>query len=90
KEEWRDGNHFELLPGRERYIPALLSAIDEARESILFEQYLMESGRFADRVIDALTRASERGVAVYMLLDNYGAKGLEKSDRARLRRDGIA
>lgn len=87
---WRNGNHFALLPEGKRYIPALLAAIDNANESILFEQYLTESGRLADKFIDALARAAGRGIHVQVLLDGYGAKGLGKSDRERLTQAGVA
>lgn len=87
---WRDGNRIQLLPEGKRYIPALLEAIEGAYESILFEQYLMASGRFADKVIDALVTASQRDVQVLMILDAYGGKGLKSHDRERLTQAGVA
>lgn len=87
---WKRGNHFTLLPDGERYLPAIVSAIETANESVLFEQYLFESGRLADRIIEALAQAADRGVHVQVLLDRYGAKGLKRSDRARLTRAGVA
>ncbi|MCG7599325.1 phosphatidylserine/phosphatidylglycerophosphate/cardiolipin synthase family protein [Halomonas sp. McH1-25] len=87
---WRSGNQFTLLPEGKRYIPEILAAIDDANETILFEQYLAESGHLADRVIDALVRAANRGVHVQVLFDGYGAKGLKQRDRARLTQSGAA
>lgn len=86
---WREGNRIQLLPGAEHYVPALLDALGEAEESILFEQYLVASGRFASRVISALCDASHRGVQVFVLFDAYGAKGLDKQDRHRLEQAGV-
>ncbi|GHB16010.1 phospholipase D-like domain-containing protein [Modicisalibacter luteus] len=89
RNEWRNGNHFTLLPEGKRYIPEMLAAIDDANDSILFEQYLTESGHLADRFIDALVRATARGVHVQVLLDGFGANGLKKNDRERLTQAGV-
>ncbi|MGM0680028.1 MAG: phospholipase D-like domain-containing protein, partial [Pseudomonadota bacterium] len=40
-----------------------------------------ESGYITRRFIKALTRARQRGVSVYMLLDDYGSRFLEPLDR---------
>ncbi|ERS86045.1 MULTISPECIES: phospholipase D-like domain-containing protein [unclassified Halomonas] len=87
---WREGNDFELLPEASRFLPAMFEAIEQARGSILIELYLMESGRLASALIDALVRAAERGVAVLLLLDGYGAMGLAGRDRERLQAGGVA
>ncbi len=87
---WRSGNHFTLLPDGKRCLPAIVSAIETANESVVFEQYLFESGRLADGIIEALVQAADRGVHVQLLLDRYGAKGLKRSDRTRLTRAGVA
>ncbi|SFU65499.1 phospholipase D-like domain-containing protein [Halomonas korlensis] len=87
---WRSGNHFTLLPDAKHYLPAIVSAIETANESVLFEQYLFASGRLADRINEALIQAADRGVHVQVLLDRYGAKGLKHHDRARLMRAGVS
>lgn len=87
---WRRGNRFTLVPDGKRYIPEMLRAIDEAQDSILLEQYLVESGDLARMFIDALAKAARRGVKVYTLFDSYGAQGLKQSDRDRLTGAGVA
>lgn len=67
----------------------MLSAIDRAEQVILFEMYLFGSGHLAERFISALSRASSRGVKVYLLLDDFGAMGLHAQDRHRLRVSGV-
>ena len=86
---WRDGNQFELLVDGGAFLPAMLDAIGQARQRILLELYLMESGRTADRFIDALTTAAGRGVAVHLLLDDFGSHGLRPADRRRLVDAGV-
>lgn len=87
---WQVGNRFTLLPEGKRFLPALFTAIDEARTTLYLELYLMESGTLATRVIDALCAAAERGVTVLVLLDGYGSMKLAHSDRERLREAGVA
>lgn len=86
---WREGNRFELLVDGERFFPAMLQAINHAEQYILLEFYLFESGDVADDFIDALLAATSRGVAVYVLLDDFGAYKLASHDRQRLRDGGI-
>ena len=81
---WRPDNAFRLLVDGERFFPAMLEAIDEARSHVLLELYLMESGRVADRFIDALVRAATRGLVVCVLVDAFGAYNLSRRDRSRL------
>lgn len=67
----------------------MLNAIASARGYILLEMYLLESGRVADQFIDALLKASGQGVAVYLLLDDFGARGLHNADKQRLQHSNI-
>jgi cardiolipin synthase len=81
---WRAGNHFETLVDSTVFLPRMLAAIDLARQYLLLEMYLVESGVVADRLIHALLEAAERGVQIYLLLDDYGARQLGRRDRERL------
>ncbi len=86
---WREGNRYQLLIDGEQFFPAMLQAIAEARQRILLDIYLFESGTVASRFIDAFVAAARRGVQLYILLDDFGARGLHMRDRERLRHDGI-
>ena len=86
---WRDGNRFTLLIDGNRFFPAMLESIASADVYILLEMYLLESGTVADRFITALCAVANRGVAVYLLLDDFGARGLNNADRSRLQQDNI-
>ena len=88
--EWREGNRVILLPEASRFLPAMFEAVSQAQHYVLVELYLMESGELANQVIDALAAATRRGVKTYLLLDGYGAMGLERSDRERLQAAGVA
>ncbi len=86
---WRDGNQFRLLIDGEQFYPVMLEAINTAHASVFLEMYLFTSGVVATTFIDALTAAAGRGAMVCVLLDDFGAGGLNKNDRQRLRRDGV-
>jgi phosphatidylserine/phosphatidylglycerophosphate/cardiolipin synthase-like enzyme len=86
---WRQGNRFTLLIDGTQFIPAMLDAIAAAERSVWLEIYLFESGALADRFIQALAAAVQRGAQVKVLLDDFGAADLSRHDRARLRDAGV-
>ncbi|MGA7799341.1 MAG: phospholipase D-like domain-containing protein, partial [Gammaproteobacteria bacterium] len=86
---WRSGNRFRLLSDGDRFFPAMLDAIDHARRSTALEIYLFESGVVANRFIDALLAAANRGVQVQVLLDGFGSRKLNGRDQQRLVRGGV-
>jgi phosphatidylserine/phosphatidylglycerophosphate/cardiolipin synthase-like enzyme len=86
---WRQGNRYRLLVDGEQFFPEMLRAINGARQQILLDIYLFESGTIAAQFIDAFIAAAGRGVQVYLLLDDFGARGLQQGDRERLRQPNI-
>lgn len=85
---WRQGNRFELLAESDRIFRRMLEAIAAARESVLLEMYLVDSGTVARRFIDALAGCAQRGVRVHVLCDAFGSFGLRAADRRRLAASG--
>lgn len=81
---WRKHNNFELLVDGAQFYPVMLNHIRAARQRIYLEQYLIVSGNVLTDFIDALQQAAHRGVQVYLLLDEMGARGLNPADRERL------
>ncbi|MEN8171080.1 MAG: phospholipase D-like domain-containing protein [Pseudomonadota bacterium] len=86
---WRAGNRYQLLNDGEQFFPAMLHAIAHAQQHILLDIYLFESGNIANQFIDAFITAAERGVQLYLLLDDFGARGLQLTDRRRLQHPSI-
>jgi phosphatidylserine/phosphatidylglycerophosphate/cardiolipin synthase-like enzyme len=86
---WRAGNRFELLVDGQVFLSRMLGAIQQARCFVLMESYLFESGAVANRFIDTLAQAAQRGVAVKLLIDGFGALRLKAIDQRRLRRSGV-
>src|SRR5437867_3738676 len=65
-------------------LPAMVAAIEKARERVSLETYNFEEGEIAGRFTDALARAAQRGVNVRMVLDSIGSKKMSRTDVDRL------
>ncbi|MBX3705799.1 MAG: PLDc N-terminal domain-containing protein [Pseudomonadales bacterium] len=83
------GNSVQVLHNGEVAYPAMLAAIDAARERVFLSTYLFDSDATGKAFAAALGRAVARGVDVRVLLD--GAGELYSFPRARwlLRRQGV-
>jgi cardiolipin synthase len=68
------GNRLTLMRSGGEYFPALLVAIENAREEIWLETYLFADDDIGRVVTAALIRAVRRGVRVRLLVDGWGAK----------------
>lgn len=85
----RGPHTYTLHVDGEEFIPAMLDAIAGARQRVFLEMYLFVSGFTAERFIAALAGAARRGVAVHLLLDDFGSHGLSRADRERLVAAGV-
>jgi cardiolipin synthase len=83
-----DGDTYDVLVNGDQVFPAMLQAIDEARERISFETYIYDKGRVGDQFTDALERAARRGVTVNIILDALGTGGMDKHHLERLHEAG--
>ncbi|MDH5436090.1 MAG: phospholipase D-like domain-containing protein [Gammaproteobacteria bacterium] len=86
---WRENNHFRLLDDGNKFFPAMLEAVNNAKHQILLEMYLIQSGKTADQFIDVLINKSIQGTKVFLLLDDFGAHGLNKIDRQKIENSPI-
>ncbi len=69
-----EGNHVEPLIGGDAAYPAMLRAIDGARQSIGLMSYIFDNDRVGHMFVEALARAVQRGVTVRVLIDDIGAR----------------
>lgn len=86
---WRAGNQFELLIDGPAFFNDWLARIEQAREQIDIELYLVSSGESADRVEAALIAAVERGVSVRCLFDSFGSRHFRSAQRRHWLEAGI-
>ena len=72
----QEGHSVQLLQGGEEFFPALVRAMEDARHEIRLETYIFNLDASGERVADALVRAAERGVSVFLVVDGAGTPDL--------------
>ena len=82
------GDSARVLQNGDAFYPAMLAAIEAAKETINFQCYIWESGSVSERFIAAFNGAAARGVEVRIIIDAFGAIKFKKEDRERLREAG--
>jgi len=83
------GNRLDLLETGSEYFPALLAAIEQAGVEIRLETYIFENDITGHQIARALTRAAQRGVAVHVMVDGFGARGFMQHLGGDLLADGV-
>lgn len=78
------GNRLTLLKNGTEYFPALIEAIDAAREELFLESYIYANDETGSLVTDALARAAARNVRVHLLIDGFGARDFPERFRRTL------
>jgi cardiolipin synthase len=66
------GHRITILHNGEEAYPAMLRAIDNARERVYLSTYIFRNDAVGTQFIDALTTAVQRGVDVRVLIDGVG------------------
>ena len=66
------GNRIEPLFNGEQAYPAMLAAIEEARECVLLQSYIFQTDATGRAFTDALGRARRRSVEVRIIVDGVG------------------
>ncbi|TVR56300.1 MAG: cardiolipin synthase, partial [Gemmatimonadales bacterium] len=83
------GNDARILVNGDEAYPAMIEAIDEARETVALCTYIFDHDPAGLRFRDTLARAVARGVEVRVLIDAVGARYSRPSMVGELRRAGI-
>src|SRR6185437_8180593 len=83
------GNVITLLRNGDEAYPQMLAAIDAAGASVALSSYIFRADAAGTRFVEALIRASRRGVAVRVLIDGIGGGYFFSRTFGRLRRAGV-
>jgi cardiolipin synthase A/B len=89
RHNYRSGHTIELLRSGESYFTACEKAIDEAKDYIHFQTYIVDDDETGRRFIESLCKASKRGVRVYFLLDAYGGGSFSKELTGLIEEAGV-
>ena len=84
-----EGNTVRLLRDGDEVFPAMLSAIQKARESILLEVYRIFNDSVGQRFADALAEKAIQGVQVRLIYDSVGSLTTSWAFFEQLRGAGI-
>jgi cardiolipin synthase len=78
-----------LLQGGRALFPELVQAIDESLYEIRLETYIFHFDVSGEKIAQALVRAAERGVAVYLVMDGVGTPALPPAWAQRFDQAGV-
>jgi len=87
--EFFNGNRITLLKSGAEYFPQLEAEIDAARHEIHLETYIFKADTTGRAIADALARAAQREVAVYVLVDGFGSQDLDLALIRRMEAAGV-
>jgi cardiolipin synthase len=85
----RPGHRLDLLQGSREMFPALIAAIDGARNEVRLETYIFDVTGSGAEVAQALERAAQRGVTVLLVVDGFGSAPLPAEWQERFARSGV-
>ncbi len=83
------GNRVQLLCGGSEYFPALIAAIEGAREEVYLETYIYHDDDTGRRVTEILCAAARRGIVVRVSVDGFGSANLAPSLRESFDAAGV-
>lgn len=67
------GNTITIYNNGDEYYPAMIAAIEQARQTVTMEQYIFWDGEVGQRFAEALSQKAREGVAVKLLVDAIGS-----------------
>jgi len=83
------GNAVEILRNGDEAMPAMIGAIDRARESVCLGTYIFELQGIGSKFVAALERAKARGVEVRVMIDDAGTRYAWPPVTRELKRLGV-
>ena len=66
-----EGNPVTVYTDGNSVYKDMLSAIDDAQDSVLLQTFIWKNDEVGQQFLDALNRAADRGVAVYVVYDGF-------------------
>jgi cardiolipin synthase len=83
------GNRVQVLENGDGTYPLLWRDLRTCRQSVTVQMYFAKPGAIADTMAAVLGECARRGVRVLLLLDGFGAQGLQRRWADGVRRTGV-
>jgi cardiolipin synthase len=83
------GDSYVVHTNGDKAYPAMLAAIEGARQRVAFESYIYTDGEVAEQFTEAFAAAARRGVRVRIVVDSIGSSSLGKEHTSRLEAAGV-
>ena len=83
------GNSVALLHDGPATFDAMVTAIEDAQQTVVLEAYILRSDEVGNRIGDSLKAAAQRGVKIRVLSDWIGMRGIASSYLTSLKAAGI-
>ena len=85
----RAAHQVQLLQGGAAFFTEMIQAVDQAVQEVRLETYIFHLDPSGERVAQALLRAAQRGVAVYLVMDGVGTPQLPHAWAQRFDQAGV-
>lgn len=85
----RAAHQVQLLQGGQALFPEMIQAVDQSVNEVRLETYIFHFDPSGEQVAQALVRAAQRGVAVYLAMDGAGTPQLPSEWIARFDAAGV-
>ena len=83
------GDNYTVHTNGDKAFPAMLAAINGARERVSFESYIYQDGDVANQFTPAFEAAARRGATVRIVVDSIGSSQMGKEHIKRLENAGV-
>ncbi|MBS1773731.1 MAG: phospholipase [Bacteroidetes bacterium] len=87
--EYSHVNDVKLVRSGAEYFSLLKKLIDEAKDTIHLQVYILENDVTGDEIAHALIQAAARGVKVYVIIDGYASKKWPEEIRNLFSKTGV-
>jgi cardiolipin synthase len=83
------GNTARLLINGEEKFPAVLQALEEAKDHIHIEYYIYENDTIGQAIRDILVKKAAEGVSIRFIYDDFGSHDIGKNLVKTLKKNGV-
>lgn len=87
--DYTHNNRVTLVRGGKQYFDYLIQLILSAEETLHLQTYIFADDETGQIIADALIKARQRGVKVFLMVDGYASQSLDRQFIMRIKKNGI-